>query len=82
LKELQQDAANSQVGYDIHHVVEQTPARDSGFPESMIDGPDNLVRVPTVKHWLISGWYQTKNRDFNGMSPRDYLRDKGWDERY
>jgi hypothetical protein len=81
LKELQQDVANPQVGYDIHHVVEQTPARDSGFPDSKIDGPDNLVRIPTLKHRQITAWFQTRNEKYDGLSPRDYLRDKGWDER-
>ena len=47
----------------------------------MIDGPDNLVRIPTLKHWQINGWYSTPNKDFGGLPPRDYLRGKSWDER-
>lgn len=39
-EELQRDALNPQPGYDIHHPVEQTPARQAGFPESQIDGPE------------------------------------------
>jgi hypothetical protein len=39
------------------------------------------VRVPTLKHWEITGWYMTKNKDFGGVSPRDYLRGKSWDEK-
>ena len=70
LKELQQDVLNPQVGYDIHHVVEQTPARDEGFPEDIIDGPENLVRIPTLKHWQINGWYSRRNDLYGGLSPR------------
>ena len=89
IEELQQDAQNPQPGYNIHHIVEQTPARQDEFPESMINGPENLVRIPTLKHWQISAWYQTQNPEFkdpnnpdsDGMSPRDYLRGKNWDER-
>ena len=81
LEELQQDAQNPQPGYNIHHIVEQTPARQDGFPDSMIDGPGNLVRIPTLKHWQITAWYQTSNPKFDGLSPRDYLRGKSWDER-
>jgi hypothetical protein len=33
-----------------------------------------------VKHIDISAWYQTGNDEFGGLSPRDYLRDKDWDE--
>ncbi|MGB6535053.1 MAG: hypothetical protein WBF58_03725 [Xanthobacteraceae bacterium] len=79
--ELQQDALNPQRGYDIHHVVEQTPAEQDGFPDSMINAPDNLVRIPTLKHWQINAWYSTKNNDFGSLSPRNYLRGRSWDER-
>jgi hypothetical protein len=81
LEELQQDAQNPQPGYNIHHIVEQTLARRDGFSDGMIDGADNLVRVPTLRHQQISAWYQTKNPRFNGLSPRDYLRGASWDER-
>jgi hypothetical protein len=80
LKELQQDAQNPETGYEIHHIVEQTPARDERFPESMIEGPDNLVRISTLKHRQISAWFQKKNDDFDGLSPRNYLRGKSWQE--
>jgi hypothetical protein len=76
LQELQQDALNPQAGYDIHHIVEQTPARKDGFADDMVDGPDNLVRIPTLKHWQISAWFQKKNDQFDGLSPRDYLQGK------
>jgi hypothetical protein len=44
----------------------------------MIDAPENLVRVPTLKHWQINAWYQTKNEDYDGMTPRQYLQGKDW----
>ncbi len=84
--ELQQNALRRRPGYDIHHPVEQTPATNDGFPESQVDGPGNRVSIPRLKHWQITGWYGKKNPEFedtegNAMSPRDYLRKKGWDER-
>jgi hypothetical protein len=81
LIELQQDVLNPQIGYDIHHIVEQTPARKEGFSDDIIDGADNLVRIPTLKHWQINGWYGRKNDKYGGLSPRDYLRGKSWEER-
>ena len=81
LEELQQDALNPQPGYNIHHIVEQTSAVQVGFSSDMINDPDNLVRIPTLKHWLINGWYSTNNPEFGGLSPRDYLRGKSWNER-
>jgi hypothetical protein len=31
-------------GYDIHHIVEQTPADQDGFPRHLISRGENLVR--------------------------------------
>jgi hypothetical protein len=81
LDELQEAAQYPQPGYDIHHIVEQTSAAQDGFPQSLIDDPDNLVLVPRLKHWLINAWYQKQNPDFGGLSPREYLRGTSWEER-
>lgn len=78
LEELQQGASTPKAGYDIHHIVEQTAADKDGFPRDLTDSPENLVRVPRMKHWEISGWYQTENPDFGGESPREYLRGRSW----
>jgi hypothetical protein len=81
LDELQADAAIPKPGYDRHHIVEQTSAAEDGWPRKMIDAPDNLVSVPRMKHWEINAWYQTPNRIYDGLPPREYLRGKDWDER-
>lgn len=81
LDELQQAVSDPQKGYDIHHIVEQTAADRSGFPRSMIDAPENLVRIPSLKHREITGWYMTRDEDYDGMSPREYLQDKDWNTR-
>jgi hypothetical protein len=81
LEELQRAVAEPETGYDIHHIVEQTPARQDGFDEALIEGRDNLVRIPTLKHWQITGWFMSKNELFGGLSPREYLVGKDWIER-
>jgi hypothetical protein len=81
LEELQDAVSTPAPGYDVHHIVEQTPAEQDGLPRSLIDSPDNLVRIPTLKHWQITGWYMTPSEDFGGLSPRSYLRGKSWEER-
>jgi hypothetical protein len=81
LGELQDAVSAPAAGYDIHHIVEQTPAQQDGFDRALIDSPDNLVRIPTLKHWQITGWYTTRSKEFGGMTPRQYLRDKDWTER-
>jgi hypothetical protein len=82
LKELQQAALSPSAGYNIHHIVEQTPAAKDGFGPSLIDSPENLVLIPTLTHWQITAWYSTGNERFGGLSPRDYLRGRSWEERY
>ncbi|WP_204376735.1 hypothetical protein, partial [Methyloceanibacter marginalis] len=81
LEELQQDAYTPAAGYDVHHIVEQTSAERDGYPRSMIDAPENLVRIPRLKHWMITGWYMIPNEDYGWIPPRQYLRGKAWEER-
>jgi hypothetical protein len=81
LPELQQAVSAPKPGYDIHHIVEKTSAEQDGFPPWMINGPENLVRIPRFKHWEVTSWYMTKKRDYDELSPRDYLRGKDWNER-
>jgi hypothetical protein len=81
LEELQRGASARPPGYDIHHIVEQTPARDEKFPETEIEGPANRVLVPRYRHWEITAWYNRKNDCLGSVSPRNYLRGKDWNER-
>lgn len=81
LEELQNAVSDPRPGYDIHHIVEQTWAERFGFSRREIDGPENRVRIPRMRHWDITGWFGTPNEDFGGLSPREYLRNKNWEER-
>jgi hypothetical protein len=81
LEELQRAVSIPKSGYDLHHIVEQTSAEQDGFPRSIIDAPDNIVRIPRLKHWEINGWYGRRNDEFGRASPREYLRGRDWAER-
>lgn len=65
----------------MHHIVEQGPADLDGLPASMIDAPENIVLIPAWKHQEITRWYMKKNKKYDGLSPREYLRGKDWEER-
>jgi hypothetical protein len=79
LEELQRDVSAPGLGYDIHHIVEQTQAENDGFTREQIDSTENLVRIPRMKHWEINGWYQTENPAFGGETPREYLSGRSWE---
>jgi len=81
LEELQQAVATYRLGTDVHHIVEKSSAATSGFSSDLIDSPENLVRIPRLKHQEINAWYQTRNPDFNGLTPRQYLSGRNWDVR-
>jgi hypothetical protein len=81
LQELQRAVIERKRGYDIQHIVEKTPALADGFTRAQTEAPENLALVPTLKHWRLTAWFATKNDDFGGVSPREYLRGKSWDER-
>jgi hypothetical protein len=78
LEELKSDVDIWRAGTDVHHIVE----RVSGFSREVIDSPDNLVRIPRMKHHEINGWYQEPNPDFGWQSPREYLIGRSWSVRY
>jgi hypothetical protein len=82
LEELQQAVNDPKPGYDVHHIVEQTAAERFGFIRSDIEHPENLVRIPRLRHYQITGWYMQESEKFDGLSPRAYLQDKDWAERY
>lgn len=81
LDELHRAVSTPALGYDIHHIVEQTAAERDGFPREVVDHPDNLVRVPRLKHQEINAWYQKPNADFGWQTPRDYLSGRSWEVR-
>lgn len=61
----------SKAGYQDHHIAEQkSAAQDGKFSRDLIDGRDNVVRIPTMKHEDINAWYQKPNREYGGMTPR------------
>lgn len=80
LEELQDAAAaGHRPGYEIHHIVERNSK--SNDDADRINAPENLVSVPVFKHHLITGRFAKKSKEFGGMSPRNYLRGKSWEER-
>jgi hypothetical protein len=75
LEQLQENALKpSEPGYQNHHIDEQSLLRSLGYSQSEIDRPDNVVRMPTLKHYEITGWYARSNPDYGGLSPREYLK--------
>jgi hypothetical protein len=81
LEELQERAQlPGEAGYEDHHIVGQFAQNRQQFGDTRIDSPENKVRIPTLRHLEINGWYSRPNDRFGGLSPRDYLRGKNWDE--
>lgn len=80
LEELQQAVSTKTPGYQNHHIVEQSQAEDEGFSRDIIDSPENLVRIPKMKHEDINGWFQRENREYP-PTPREYLSGRNWEVR-
>jgi hypothetical protein len=81
LEELQAGVGQGRPGYDDHHIIEQTAAQRWGLTRSQINDKSNIVSIPRLKHYQITGWFQKPNPQFGGLSPRQYLSDKGIAER-
>ena len=69
------------LGYDKHHIVEETP-NNGKIPEELLQGRENIVLVPHYLHQDISDFYSRRNPDLGGLTPRDYLRGKSYAEQY
>ena len=59
-----------------HHKMEQHVSRRLGMTQKQIDAPGNRVRIPTLKHYQISDWYRQPNKDYNDLTPRQFLAGK------
>ena len=81
LDELQGNVGKPEKGYEVHHIVEQAGAARDGFAPEEIDAPENLVPIPTLKHWEITAWYMRGNPSFENLAHRRYLEHKSWEER-
>ena len=69
-------------GYEDHHIVEQGD-QNSDLPRALIEGKENIVRIPYYKHRDISNFYQRSNNpEFGGLSPREGLEGKSFQEKY
>lgn len=67
-----------------HRVEKQSRSRDlSADPQRFKDRlatRENLVLVPYWRYIEISSWCSRSNIDYDGVSPRAYLRGKSWEE--
>jgi hypothetical protein len=81
LQELEAGVSSPRAGFDVHHRAERTAALVAGYPKALVNGRANLVLIPTLRHWEVKGWYMKPYRDFSGLTPREYLRGKGWEDR-
>lgn len=82
LEELHADVDHPRKGTHVHHIVEQTPARQDDLDEEDIESRRNKVRIPILIHREITGYYKRPNKDLGWMSPRDYFRGRPFEERW
>lgn len=82
LTELQDAVGSRRPGYEVHHIVEQGPARQDSLGEDLLGSREHLISFPTLKHREITGWYSKGSPAYGGASPREYLRGRDWQTRY
>jgi hypothetical protein len=92
LAELQTPPTRNVGGYDDHHLVQQNDGNIAKSPFdvhiekfgwNVINAPSNRVRIPRVKHRLITDWYNsTDPNDSNGRLRRQVVSDMDYDAQY
>ncbi len=68
-----------------HHIVEQNPSNVEKFGATQIHNTKNLVKVPHGTgsvHAEISGYYSSKRPFTGGMTVRDWLSTKSYEEQF
>jgi hypothetical protein len=81
LEKLQRRAQGpGEPGYENHHIVNQHRHNLDKFGDSRLQAPENVVRIPQLKHIELSRWYATKNPRYGGRSPQEVLRSMSWEE--
>ena len=64
---------------EVHHVVEQSQVKKSGFSKEMIQSQSNKVTLDYNVHRKISGFYSSKQDFTNGLRVRDWLAGQSFD---
>ena len=67
--------------YECHHIVEQTP-NTGKIPNELLQGRENIVKIPYYIHRDISDYYSTNQKCLGDITPREYLRGKSYEEQY
>ncbi|AYE34005.1 hypothetical protein [Clostridium septicum] len=70
-----------------HHIVEQSQIKPTraGFAPADINNLDNIISMPSGSdsiHSKISGYYSSKPPFTNGLTVRDWLSTKSFDEQF
>ena len=72
-------------GMNWHHIVEQNPANIKKFGQEMLQNTHNIIRIPGGKgslHARISGHYSSKPSQLKGLTVRQWLNTKSFEEQY
>jgi len=67
-------------GNEWHHIVEQSKV--SQFGAEAIHTPSNVVAIPADVHRKISGFYSSKQSFTAGMTVRDWLKGRSFQEQF
>ena len=65
---------------EVHHIVEQSQIKKSGFSSDLIQSSSNKVTLDYNIHRQISGYYSSKPNYTNGLRVRDWLAGQSFDE--
>ena len=71
-------------GKQWHHIVEQCQTKSSraGFPVSWVQNSNNVINISKDIHKKISAYYSSIQDFTDGMTVRDWLSSKSFEEQY
>ena len=84
-KDLKEYLGSPGKGNAWHHIVEQSQIKKSGFSSTKVNNVKNIISIPHGKgtvHAKISGFYSSKPDFTNGLTVRQWLSTKSFDEQF
>ena len=64
----------------MHHVVERSQIKKSGFTKSAIEAPSNKVVLDYHVHRKISGYYSSVTENSHPLRVRNWLAGRSFEE--
>jgi RHS repeat-associated protein len=81
-RKLKKGIGSAGVGKEWHHLVEQSQIKKSKVSSNLIQNKLNIISIDKSTHRKISGFYSSRQKKANGLTVRNWLSGKSYQEQF